>query len=32
MNDFELSEGEIFKLWKHFIRMDKQGKGFINIG
>lgn len=30
MFDFDLSENDVFRLWKHFIRMDKFNTGTIN--
>ena len=31
MFDFDLSENDAFKLWKHFIRMDKFNTGTITL-
>ena len=32
MNDFEFLENDIFRLWKHFIKIDKDESGYISIG
>lgn len=32
MNDFEFLEADVFRLWKHFINIDKDYSGYISIG
>ena len=32
MNDFEFLESDVLRLWKHFIKIDKDNTGYITIG
>lgn len=32
MIDFEFLERDVVRVWKHFVKMDKDNTGFITIG
>lgn len=32
MSDFEFLEEDVFKIWKYFIKIDKDNLGYITIG